>query len=190
MNVAIIPAKGKSTRIPSKNFRLFDGKPMLVYSIEAARNSRLFQRIFVSTDHWQVAEIAEKNGAEVIKRPARLTEDDVGTQAVMAHALSNLPKRFGILPIKPEYVCCIYATCPLLLPRNLQRGFDEMLRQGTYAYVPGWYYWGQSEWFSSGKALSDGRELTGERGRYIDINTPEDLKRAEEMLATLKREAA
>ena len=84
MNVAIIPARGGSKRIPKKNIRDFLGKPMIAYSIHAAKESGLFQRIIVSTDSEEIAEIAREYGAEVpFLRPAELADDHAGTDAVI-----------------------------------------------------------------------------------------------------------
>lgn len=65
MNVAIIPARGGSKRIPRKNIKAFCGKPMIAWSIEAAQKSGVFDRIIVSTDDEEIAEVARQYGAEV-----------------------------------------------------------------------------------------------------------------------------
>ncbi|DAB32064.1 MAG TPA: pseudaminic acid cytidylyltransferase, partial [Sulfurospirillum sp. UBA11407] len=75
MNVAIIPARGGSKRIPKKNIKEFCGKPMIAYSIEAAKKSELFDKIVVSTDDESIAQVAKSFGAEVLKRPKELADD-------------------------------------------------------------------------------------------------------------------
>ena len=71
MNIAIIPARGGSKRIPRKNVKGFCGKPMIAWSIEAAKESGLFDHIIVSTDDFEIAEVAKQWGAEVpFLRPA------------------------------------------------------------------------------------------------------------------------
>ena len=76
MNVAIIPARGGSKRIPRKNIKEFCGKPMIAWSIEAAQKSGVFDRIIVSTDDEEIAEVARKYGAEVpFMRPEELSND-------------------------------------------------------------------------------------------------------------------
>ena len=87
-NVAIIPARGGSKRIPNKNIKPFIGKPIIAYSIEAALETGIFTRIIVSTDSEEIAEVARHHGAEVpFFRPAELSDDYTGTDAVIAHSL-------------------------------------------------------------------------------------------------------
>jgi N-acylneuraminate cytidylyltransferase len=116
MNVAIIPARGGSKRIPRKNIRPFLGQPMIAYAITAARTSGCFARIIVSTDDQEIAEVAREWGAEVpFLRPATLADDHTGTSAVIRHALQWLAEQ----GCHPEFTCCIYATTPLLLAGDL-----------------------------------------------------------------------
>lgn len=87
MKIAVIPARGGSKRIPRKNIKSFHGKHMIAWSIEAARSSGLFDRIVVSTDDTEIAEVAKAWGAEVpFMRPEALSDDHAGTTPVIAHA--------------------------------------------------------------------------------------------------------
>ena len=80
MNIAIIPARGGSKRIPRKNIKLFCGKPMIAWSIEAALNSECFEQVIVSTDDEEIASIARNYGADVpFVRPKNLADDQTGT---------------------------------------------------------------------------------------------------------------
>lgn len=120
-NVAIIPARGASKRIPRKNLKPFDGVPMIVRSIRTALDSGLFEQVVVSTDDAEIADVARANGAHVpFMRPVELADDFTGTAAVIAHALQQLPAF--------EYACCVYATAPLLQTRFLRQGL-ELLEQ-------------------------------------------------------------
>lgn len=131
MNIAIIPARGGSKRIPRKNIKEFCGKPMIAWSIEAAKASGLFQRIIVSTDDNEIAEIAKQWGAEVpFMRPDELANDFAGTTEVTAHATRwALDQGFAV-----EAVCCIYATAPFVQVSDLKRGLAA-LRSGVWAYA-------------------------------------------------------
>jgi len=121
MRFAIVPARGGSRRIPRKNVRDFCGKPMLAWSIEAALDSRCFERVVVSTDDAQIAELARAHGAETpFVRPAELSDDHTGTAAVIAHAASALGAA------DRDLVCCIYATAPFVRPEDLQRGLAAL----------------------------------------------------------------
>ena len=120
-NIAIIPARGGSKRIPRKNLAPFDGVPMIVRSIRTALDSGLFDQVVVSTDDAEIADVARAHGAEVpFLRPAQLADDFTGTAAVIVHALQQLPAF--------DYACCVYATAPLLQVRYLREGF-ELLEQ-------------------------------------------------------------
>lgn len=121
--IALIPARGGSKRIPHKNIRLFHGKPLIAYSIEAALTSGLFDRIIVSTDDAAIAETARHHGAEApFVRPEALSDDHTGTGDVVRHAIRWLA---DIGP-RPEAVCCIYATAPFLTPERLQEGWQAL----------------------------------------------------------------
>ena len=123
MNVAVIPARGGSKRIPRKNIKLFCGKPIIAYSIELAKASKLFDKVFVSTDDTKIAEIAKDFGAEVpFIRPAELADDYTGTDAVFIHALSFLTKSKQ----KYSFACCIYPSVPLLKVSLLSEGLDRL----------------------------------------------------------------
>ena len=88
MNCAIIPARGGSKRIPKKNIIDFCGKPMIAWSIEAAKKSECFDRIIISTDDDEIAEISIKFGGEILfKRPDELSDDFTSTSVVIAHAI-------------------------------------------------------------------------------------------------------
>ncbi len=121
--VAIIPARGGSKRIPRKNIKLFHGKPLIAYSIETAKQSKLFERIIVSTDDKEIADIAKEYGAEVpFVRPKELSDDYATTGEVVEHALNFLKEKGKVY----DYVCTIYATAPFLQVKYLQEGFEKL----------------------------------------------------------------
>jgi pseudaminic acid cytidylyltransferase len=131
-SIAIIPARGGSKRIPKKNIKSFHGKPLIAYSIEAARASQIFDKILVSTDDSEIAEIARAYGAEVpFMRPKELADDYSGTQAVIDHALEWLVQRGE----RYDFACTIYATAPLLQPKYLIEGLEALLHSdAVYAF--------------------------------------------------------
>ena len=127
MNICVIPARGGSKRIPRKNIKNFLGKPMIAWSIEAAKESELFDRIVVSTDDDEIAEIAERFGAVApFRRPAALADDHTGTTDVVAHAVDWLMNH----DVEFENVCSIYPTAPFLKPSDLQAGLQTLLTDG------------------------------------------------------------
>lgn len=191
MNVAIVPARGQSQRIPGKNIRDFMGRPIIAYSIDAALNSNLFDRIVVTSDDQQILKVARQCGAEAIEREMKMCFDDVGTQEVVADALVDLEvaaELAKLVPPKIDYVCCIYATAPMLKAMDLHTGFEAMRMTNEYAWVDGWFYWGKPEWF--GYRPLEGLRMSIPQDRWIDINTEKDWQRAEEMYAALQKEVA
>lgn len=132
MRLAVIPARGGSKRIPRKNIKEFGGKPMIAWSIEAAKSSGCFDSIIVSTDDPEIAEIANKYGAETpFIRPKELSDDYTGTIPVIAHAVRE-QIRSGK---KIETACCIYATAPFLTTTDLQQGHKLLIKNNCdYAF--------------------------------------------------------
>ena len=124
MNLCVIPARGGSKRIPRKNIKEFFGKPMIAWSIEAALESKCFDRILVSTDDAEVAAISKKYGAEVpFMRPAELADDYTGTTEVVMHAVQWQNEHSETA----DNVCCIYATAPFLKAKDINIGLDLLL---------------------------------------------------------------
>lgn len=131
MKIAIIPARGGSKRIPRKNIRLFHGKAMILWSIEAAKKSDIFDRIIVSTDDLEIKKIAEQHGAEVpFMRPPELADDYAATTEVISHSIAWLEGKGDVI----ESVCCIYATAPFINTSDLCQGYT-IFSSGIWDYV-------------------------------------------------------
>jgi pseudaminic acid cytidylyltransferase len=119
MAICVIPARGGSKRIPRKNIRLFAGKPMLAWSIQAAQQAGCFDHILVSTDDPEIARLAQQLGAAVpFMRPANLADDYAGTTDVVVHAIEYL----NHAGYPSSAVCCLYATAPFVQPQDLCQG--------------------------------------------------------------------
>jgi len=121
--VAIIPARGGSKRIPRKNIKNFHGLPLIAYSIEVALKSGLFDKVIVSTDDEEIADVAKLYGAEIpFIRPKELADDFTGTGDVIKHTLNFLKENAEYY----DYACTIYATAPLLQKKYLIEGFEKI----------------------------------------------------------------
>lgn len=121
--VAIIPARGGSKRIPKKNIKEFFNKPLIAYSIEVALESKLFDKVIVSTDDEDIAKIAKEYGAEVpFLRPKELSDDITGTTDVTLHAVEFLKSQ----GFEYNFICTIYATAPLLEKKFLIQGYEKL----------------------------------------------------------------
>ncbi len=132
MKIAVIPARGGSKRIHRKNIKLFGGQPMISWSIAAALKSSCFDRIIVSTDDPEIAEVAKAHGAEVpFVRPPELSDDHTGIVPVIAHAVAWQNANGEDV----SAACCILATAPFIRAADLQRGWQAMQESGAeYAF--------------------------------------------------------
>ena len=133
MNICVIPARGGSKRIPRKNIKMFHGKPIIAYSIEAAIASGCFDKVIVSTDDGEIAGIAKEFGAEVpFIRPAEISSDLAATNPVISHAVNWLESQGNFI----NHVCCLYATAPLIEPNSISsayKKFKEMKADFCYS---------------------------------------------------------
>ncbi|HEX7682305.1 MAG TPA: pseudaminic acid cytidylyltransferase [Trinickia sp.] len=131
-SVAIIPARGGSKRIARKNIKSFHGVPIMAYSIRTALASGLFDRVIVTTDDEEIAQIARQHGAQTpFMRPAALSDDYAGTMEVVQHALGELDK----LGEHAAFACCIYATAPFLQARFLREGLQLLQAHAAKSYA-------------------------------------------------------
>jgi CMP-N-acetylneuraminic acid synthetase len=140
--LCLIPARGGSRRFPRKNVAPLAGKPLIAYTITAARASGLFDRVVVSTEDEEIREVAEAWGAEVFPRPAELATDTAGNVDVCLDALARLARggeRFDLLG-------CLLPTSPLRTVEDLhgahaallERGADAVMAVTDYAIPPFW----------------------------------------------------
>jgi pseudaminic acid cytidylyltransferase len=131
MRLAVIPARGGSKRIPRKNILPFAGKPVIAYPIQAASECGLFDRIIVSTDDEEIAEVGRAFGAETpFRRPADLADDLTPTVPVIAHAI----RACADLGWQADEICCIYPAVPLIDPDDLIRA-HRLFQEAIAPYV-------------------------------------------------------
>lgn len=130
-SIAIIPARGGSKRILRKNVRSIAGIPAIAYPIELALNSGIFERVIVSTDDSEIAEVSRKYGAEIpFLRSAELSNDFTITVDVIADAAERLQSQNETY----DHICCIYPVTPLLLINRLKQALST-LESGRWDYV-------------------------------------------------------
>jgi pseudaminic acid cytidylyltransferase len=135
--ICIIPARGGSKRIPRKNVRLFNGKPIISYPISIALEAELFSHVVVSTEDYEISKIAEQYGAQVpFIRPKNLADDYTATRPVIQHAITQLDEQ----GVRPEYVCVLYPATPLLSVADIRRGFRQLKLEGTDFVFSASYY--------------------------------------------------
>ena len=139
MQIALIPARGGSKRIPRKNIRPFAGRPMIGWPIAAARASGLFDHVIVSTDDEEIAEVARAQGAEVpFIRPDHLADDFTPAREAIVDAVETMEEIVGQ---KVERLCCIYATAAFVQAADLQqaRRILDGVAEGGFVFAAASY---------------------------------------------------
>jgi len=132
-NIAIIPARGGSKRIPKKNIKPFLGEPIISYAIKAALDSGIFDVVMVSTDSEEIAEIAKKYGAEVpFLRSEKTASDYATTDDVLLEVLDEYKK----LGKSFDHMACIYATAPFVTGESLRKAEEILNREKTTMVMP------------------------------------------------------
>jgi CMP-N-acetylneuraminic acid synthetase len=139
MRLAVIPARGGSKGLPGKNIRPLNGKPLIAWSIEAAQNSSLVDRVLVSTDDEKIAKIAKSFGAEVLPRPALLATDEATTISVLTHVAQEIPTAGTFIVLQP--------TSPLRSKALIDSCLREYERGGYSNLATG--YWCKMQEFGS-----------------------------------------
>lgn len=131
--IAIITARGGSKRIHRKNIKPFLGKPIIVYSIQAALESNLFDEVMVSTEDEEIAEISRAYGAKVPFLRSQENADDFATTAdVILEVLAEY-QRTGVAF---DYGCCIYPTAPFVTATTLKKAFEKMEEEQLDSIFP------------------------------------------------------
>ena len=161
-NIAIIPARGGSKRVPKKNIKLFLGKPIIAYTLETAINSNLFDEIMVSTDDSEIAGISKKFGAKIPFMRTEATSDDHATLSeVIVEILENYMQR----NIEFENLCCILPTSPLISSTNIKKGYELLMNSEFTSVTPVIQF--------SYPIL---RSLSFTKNHFLKMNWPEHLK--------------
>lgn len=131
--VAVIPARGGSKRLPKKNILPIAGKPALAYTIEAALKSRVIDRVILSTDSDEIAEVGKRYGAEVpFKRPAHLATDTAHTPPVIEHAVNFIEKKEQR---RVDIVFTLQPNCPMLRPEHIREGLKKFLDENVDSLI-------------------------------------------------------
>jgi len=122
--LAIIPARGGSKRIPMKNIKLFHGKPIISYSIDIAKKSKLFDDIIVSTDNERIAKISKEYGATV---PFKRSKQNSNDYATLSDVIEEVKLELLNMNKSYDYICCLLPTAPLMNERNIKEGFNILI---------------------------------------------------------------
>jgi CMP-N-acetylneuraminic acid synthetase len=130
--LAIIPARGASKRLPRKNILDLSGKPLIAWTIEAALGSKYIDRVVVSTDDQEIANIAKKHGADIpFIRPSELATDQTTSVDVVLHLLNQLEK----IEDKYDYVILLQPTSPLRTAKNIEEAIKLLRTKNSDAVI-------------------------------------------------------
>lgn len=132
--LAIIPARGGSKGLPRKNILPLLGKPLLAYTIEHARHSRLVNRVVVSTDDEEITQVARSYGAEVVHRPAVISGDEASSESALLHVLEHLRDQENYWP---DLVVFLQCTSPIRQPGDIDRAIQQLLAEGADSLLSG-----------------------------------------------------
>lgn len=130
--VGIIPARGGSKGVIRKNIRLLAGKPLIWYSIKGAQKSKLLERLIVSTEDCEIAEVARRCGAEVVIRPQELASDQAPTPPVLQQVLTYLEQEEGY---RTDVVVLLQATTPFRKAEDIDKAIQLLLDTGADSVV-------------------------------------------------------
>jgi len=128
MILALIPARGGSKGIPHKNMSLLVGKPLIAHTIEHALRARQVNRTIVSTDAPEIAAVSKQYGAEVIRRPPEISDDEASSEAALLHALKYLQEKEGYTP---DIIVFLQCTSPLTLPEDIDGTVQALLDENA-----------------------------------------------------------
>jgi N-acylneuraminate cytidylyltransferase len=132
-NLLIIPARGGSKRIPKKNIKIFNGKPIISWVIEEAKESGFFNEIMVSTDDTSIAEIAKQYGAKV---PFYRSEKNANDFATLADVILEVITQYKNIGKYFENICCILPTAALIKTKRILEGFNKLNDYNYKTVVP------------------------------------------------------
>lgn len=130
--ICIIPARGGSKRIPRKNILPLNGKPLMAYSIDAAKESGVFEKVVVSTEDQEIMEIAQKHGAEIDIRPEAMAGDHVTKVQVINEYISR-----NKIENQYAYVAALLPTCPFRTAQDVKDAFEKLTSQEQYDFLIG-----------------------------------------------------
>ena len=137
--IAVIPARGGSKGVPKKNIRPLAGRPLISYTIEAAKRAKSVERVIVSTDDAEIARVAKQDGAEVIMRPAELATDEAPAELALIHVVETLKRTEGYAV---DVVVTLEPTSPLRSPGLIDRCVETLRRTGADSVVTVVETWG------------------------------------------------
>ena len=124
--IAIIPARGESTRIKNKNIKIFNKKPLIAWSIEEALRSKLIDDVYVTSEDSNILRISKKYLAKTIKRPKKLSNNIIHVDEAIKHAYLKVNKKY-------DYVLTLQPTSPLKPTKNIDEAIKTIIKKKQIA---------------------------------------------------------
>ena len=126
--IAIIPARAGSKGIPRKNLKLLNGIPLIAYSIIAANQSKMIEKVIVSTDDNEIAEVSSSYGAEIVLRPNEISNDTAQSEDALLHCIDFLESNFDY---KPDLIVFLQATSPLRKKTDIDGAIQKLIESNA-----------------------------------------------------------
>ena len=117
--LALIPARGNSKRIKNKNLRIVNGKPLIFWTIDAARKSKYITNVTVTSDSSKILSVSKKYSANAILRPKSMSGDVVHADMALKHAYNTINEKF-------DYIIMLQPTCPLRTPKHIDEAIKKI----------------------------------------------------------------
>ena len=149
--LAITPVRGGSKGLPRKNVRQLNGKPLMTWTIEHAKQSKYITRYVVSTEDQEMKDIAKKHNVEVLDRPVELAKDETSTWAVLYNVLKTLE------PYKPDAVVLLQVTSPVRIPGRIDECIEKFFKDDVDSLITGF----ESKDFVWGKPIKRRQDIKG-----------------------------
>lgn len=162
--IAVIPARGGSTRVPKKNIMEFFGKPMIAYTIEACLKSKKFSKVLVSTDSEEIADISRKYGAEVPFLRNACADNMTPVSEAVLYSVKQAEEYWGE---KYDTIAMAMANCPIRNERDIANAFDNFITKNYKSQISCFKFGFMNPWW----ALKINEKFEGKRVLDIPLNT-------------------
>lgn len=164
--VAIIPCRGGSKRVPGKNIRLLQGKPLIAYAIEAAQQSLIFDRVVVSTDSEEIAEVAKEYGAEIpFLRDSKLADDFSPISAATLDAVTRIDPEAD----RYQMIAQLMANCPLRTSEDVKASYEQFVSGDAGSQISVAEYGWLNPWWAMTR--NDKNVLTPQFNEHLGVRS-------------------
>jgi len=126
--LGLIPARGGSKRLPKKNIKMIANKPLLLWTLEAGKQSKFIDRLIVTSDDEQILKISAEHGAEIVQRPVELSEDHTSTFDAIKHTIEKIEEKY-------DFICLLQPTSPLRHSNHIDEALELLIEKKSDAII-------------------------------------------------------